>query len=441
MAIQTIRNVRRVASVSIAWLVIVVCGVAFGQNDVRYLVNYTSNPPVIDGTTTADEWRDAAPSVDQWVLLGSTDNSEFDDTNNGFSAVWDEQGLYIQHKVTYGEWDERGKTLYDSEYETLEFHFDPNGDGESNAQGEATDSGTDAYSLFFNQPFGKSELNRTTKTSGVFADAQANGGAVGIWSGFASVEMQQTTSIEDGFGYTELFLPWHDFNATNPLFGFSEELGDDIGLFHPDPPTPGDEWYFNIGRRETSGRRPAWTVSSPEATSLSTRPHGVLEFMQSGGEIRMCDINRDGECSAADIDELTDAILAGSADGKYDLNADGAIDLTDRRTWVEHGDYMHTYLGDSNLDGEFSTRDFVDVFQAAEYEDKITMNSGWAEGDWNGDKEFSTTDFVEAFQTAAYEKGPRQAIGAAVPEPSGITMMLGAAALMGRYTRRNSERE
>ena len=433
MAIQTFQfTIRGIARPALLAFLLIGSAVSstYGLDELRYLVNYTSSPPTIDGTSTSAEWRDAAPAIDQWVMIGSPDNSEFDETNNAFIALWDEQGIYIQHQVSYAEWDERGTTLLDSDYETLEFYFDPNADGESNAQTDPTDTGADGYSLLFNQPFGQSEINHNSKTAGVFAEARANSNSAGIWSGFANMEMAQATSIESASGYMELFLPWADFNATNPLLGFSEELGDDIGLFHPEAPIPGAEWYFNIGRRETGGSRPAWTVASPDATTLATRPHGVLEFMQSGNEIRMCDINRDGTCSAEDIDELTDAIIAGSADTKYDLDSNGDIDLADRRAWIENEEYMFTFLGDSNLDGKFSSRDFVVVFQSAEYEDDLVANSGWADGDWNGDKEFNTRDFVDAFQSAAYEKGTRQMAVNSVPEPRGLLAMLVSCALV-----------
>ena len=101
---------------------------------------------------------------------------------------------------------------------------------------------------------------------------------------------------------------------------------------------------------------------------------------------------------------------------------------------------MFTFLGDSNLDGEFSSRDFVVVFQSAEYEDDLVANSGWADGDWNGDKEFNTRDFVDAFQSAAYEKGTRQMAINAVPEPRGLARrrFVSCALVIGAVRRRIS---
>ena len=104
----------------------------------------------------------------------------------------------------------------------------------------------------------------------------------------------------------------------------------------------------------------------------------------------------------------------------------------------ERADYVHnvlnTWIGDSNLDGEFNSSDFVVVFSAGEYEDGVAGNSKWATGDWNGDKEFDTSDFVTAFSDGGYEKGPRTP--AAVPEPIGIGGLVACIVLMAFRRRR-----
>ena len=76
---------------------------------------------------------------------------------------------------------------------------------------------------------------------------------------------------------------------------------------------------------------------------------------------------------------------------------------------------MNTYVGDSNLDGEFNSSDFVVVFTAGKYESGEAAT--YAEGDWNGDMLFNSSDFVAAFGQGGYERGPKPA---AVPEPSSM---------------------
>ena len=142
---------------------------------------------------------------------------------------------------------------------------------------------------------------------------------------------------------------------------------------------------------------------------------------------------------AADIDALSIAVRAGSVDKKFDANGDGAVDAADRGQWIDV--LKNTWIGDSNLDGEFGSADFVAVFVAGQFEDTVAGNSTWATGDWNGDAEFDTRDFVAAFTTNGFEKGKRpggvNAVAAAVPEPSGLMLMGWAvAALCGRLRRR-----
>lgn len=130
------------------------------------------------------------------------------------------------------------------------------------------------------------------------------------------------------------------------------------------------------------------------------------------------DFDGDGELGASDIDELSDMILMGTNDAKYDVDGSGTVDAADRTHWVEK--LRNTYFGDANLDNEFNSSDFVTVFVAGEYEDDEPLNSGWAEGDWNGDKDFGSSDFVAAFSSGGYEQGPRAVGVNVVPEPSGL---------------------
>ena len=71
-------------------------------------------------------------------------------------------------------------------------------------------------------------------------------------------------------------------------------------------------------------------------------------------------------------------------------------------------------FGDANLDMQFDSRDLVQVFVAAEYEDEIQGNSVWATGDWNADGEFTSRDLVFAFQDGGYVVDTARP----VPEPS-----------------------
>ena len=140
------------------------------------------------------------------------------------------------------------------------------------------------------------------------------------------------------------------------------------------------------------------------------------------------DFNGDFEIDVIDIDMLTAEVQAMSNDGAFDLTGDQVVDNADRVRWIEG--VRNTYFGDSNLDGEFNSTDFVVVFTANEYEDGVAGNSTWSEGDWNGDGDFDSADFVAAFTSGGYEMGPRVPV-VAVPEPVGIYSLLIVAALLG----------
>ena len=156
-----------------------------------------------------------------------------------------------------------GVDLFDWTYETLTIYFDPNTDGENNDQrmpGDQ-DTGIDGYAVSINQPIGRSEIapGRAPSASSI-SEAHVNAlfGNQGQHSGFQGMVVQQTTSVDERFGYTEIFIPWEDFNASDPDI-FDPELSD-VGLYHPHPPFPDAQWFFNIGRVETSGNATAWTT-------------------------------------------------------------------------------------------------------------------------------------------------------------------------------------
>ena len=202
------------------------------------------------------------------------------------------------------------------------------------------------------------------------------------------------------------------------ILGSIQNLVTTLVCFHPHSPAPGVEWYFNIGRVQSDGTTAVWSTENPASTLLAARPHGILQFVEEPISAQVsCDINQDSECNADDFDLLSTAIRAGLKDTLYDLDKNQLVNPEDRAAWVKDEEFMNTWFGDANLDGEFNSTDLVNVFQAAEYEDATPENSGWATGDWNGDQDFTSTDLVVAFQDGGYELGPRVGVNV-VPEPS-----------------------
>ena len=142
------------------------------------------------------------------------------------------------------------------------------------------------------------------------------------------------------------------------------------------------------------------------------------------------DFNDDRQLTAEDIDILSGAILANDNASRFDLNSDGVVDSSDREFWVQQ--LKATFLGDSDLNGQFDEQDIVAAFIQGEY--LSAGAAGWAAGDWDGNLLFNEQDFVQAFIAGGYLQGPRVAV--AVPEPS-TTMLLGLAllAMGGRFRR------
>ena len=138
-----------------------------------------------------------------------------------------------------------------------------------------------------------------------------------------------------------------------------------------------------------------------------------LSFQRS----REGDWDASGTLDAVDLDLMYQKIdkpyLFEWLEDAFDRNKDSRIDRDDIRIWIR--DLKVTYTGDADLDGEFSSRDFVQVFRSGKYESPD--EAGWSEGDWNLDGHFTSSDFVVAFAEGGYEQGPRTN-AMAVPEPS-----------------------
>ncbi|MCA9147880.1 MAG: hypothetical protein KDA92_01210 [Planctomycetales bacterium] len=148
------------------------------------------------------------------------------------------------------------------------------------------------------------------------------------------------------------------------------------------------------------------------------------------------DFNSDGSVDEQDVDQLTQATRIESDDSRFDLKRDQTLDFADRGILVR--ETMNTYFGDANLDDEFNSGDFVQVFQIGKYE--TGQEAGWGEGDWDGDAVFSSGDFVAAFQDGGYERGPRGAEAAVVPEPCSAQILI-TAVIYGTLVWRRKERQ
>lgn len=143
------------------------------------------------------------------------------------------------------------------------------------------------------------------------------------------------------------------------------------------------------------------------------------------------DFNKNNVLDIVDVNSLLEQVASGTNPTGFDLNSDTKVDSADILVWVK--DLKKTWIGDADLDGVFSSTDFVKIFQAGKFE--TGAPASWDEGDWTGDLRFNSSDFVAAFQDGGFEAGPRGAV-AAVPEPSSFAIGAAALSLMGLVRRR-----
>jgi len=134
------------------------------------------------------------------------------------------------------------------------------------------------------------------------------------------------------------------------------------------------------------------------------------------------DFNGNGTLDVADIDSLTQQSASGKNPPSFDLNKDAFVNSADVNVWVK--DLFKSWIGDTNLDGEFNSGDLVTVLVSGTYE--TSQSSVWSRGDFDGDGFTTSGDLVAALTDGGYEKGPRAAV-AAVPEPQAAWLMLAAA--------------
>jgi hypothetical protein len=148
---------------------------------------------------------------------------------------------------------------------------------------------------------------------------------------------------------------------------------------------------------------------SREVSSVRNRPKLTILYLPAERPLLPADFTLDDTVDVNDITSMCHAVRAGSREPVFDLAGDGGpAGQTDLDFLIRN--ILNTDYGDANLDGVFNSGDFVQVFVAGEYEDRVTGNSTWAEGDWDCDAEFTTSDMIVAFVAGAYVDNARPAI-------------------------------
>lgn len=236
-------------------------------------------------------------------------------------------------------------------------------------------------------------------------------------------EIEMFTEPQNFFGLTGEIAAGANLIAT----GIEDDLLDERIMIVEMP--AGGEVLFPEDSEFDGGISPGPRVFIPLSdTSFEFLTDAGLQIFDNalhfalGGPSDPCDFDKDGALDVGDIDLLSAAIQAGTNDPTFDLNADGMVNATDLSEFVTSSTKLNSWIGDANLDGEFNSSDFVQVFTSGKFETGAVAS--WTEGDWNGDGRFDSSDFVAAFTDGGFELGPRVPQARSVPEPSGIFSVL-----------------
>ena len=230
-------------------------------------------------------------------------------------------------------------------------------------------------------------------------------------------QFERTYSIPDN---VEVLGPYSD--ATDPNADQLDDDGERLILQRPE-----DIFQLGLGYvlvdRVIYSDDGDWPTEADGAgrslTRVDLRAYGDFAStwtaaIPTPGSLRIIgDVDGNQIVDDADIDQLCIAIKFGGNQA-FDLNHDGAVNNDDVNYLIET--VLGSVIGDSNLDGQFNSADFVAIFTAGEYEDEIDQNSGWAEGDWNCDGDFNSSDLVTAFTAGTFSRNAVAIDSPALPQ-------------------------
>ena len=149
-----------------------------------------------------------------------------------------------------------------------------------------------------------------------------------------------------------------------------------------------------------------------------------------------CDFDASGTCDVADLNQILFSL--GTEQPLFDLDpTNPVIDLGDRDAWLSDaaiGEFNGPFLvGDTNLDGAVDSADL----NALSLNWLVSGAVGWAGGDFNGD---DTVNAVDLNSLALNWRRSNETMGAAVPEPATVQLLMFCCAMAGLAVRQQTLR-
>ena len=300
-----------------------------------YDMNFTINPPTIDGVVDAGEWEGSSGIESDWTLLRTSASP--DAANYAWQGLWGADGLYLLVTSDQSTWSVDDNPRADGRLrfglDNINFYIDPNQDGEDNVV--ATEE-VEGYQVGFATLLGASAYSDGAGAA-VFLEAHVNAtaGDQGLWGGtdsFVDGLVDTVMSANTGMNgsVVEVFIPWTDLNAEG-----GDATAEGMTVLCP---AVNATWFFNVAQITSDGTNllPVWNNSGSNvfaqrqdaATAQfpgNVGGHGEISFVGALSG----DTNLDGT-----VDVLGDAfILVGNlgsestcwTDGDFDGN--GIIDV------------------------------------------------------------------------------------------------------------------
>jgi hypothetical protein len=168
-------------------------------------------------------------------------------------------------------------------------------------------------------------------------------------------------------------------------------------------------------------------------------------FIDAATTTPLGDFNNDGALDLADIDllfgvgDLVSGVSLPPAEPIYDLTADNVVDGSDVDAWLaeaaSHNGFGAPYLkGDANLDGTVDAQDLNTLALRWQQTQQV-----WSTGDFTGEGTVNALDLNQIglnWQSSI----PIAAASQAVPEPSGVALLIASGCALLAATRQRGRR-